>query len=601
MARSAPHTLAPLAPLSPFNNDSLAENPDFPHSKTEPARRSSELSLEEQNSPVSTRPDTANLLPSTPEHSETPVLNLPGSVGGSVMQSRWKAGARRSLLNCNRISAILKNFKFFQDMEPTVQQSLPTIVEHIHYEMNTVLFRQGDPPGNCYAVLSGEVGIYVRSEEDDGCDSARGYGRLTSAASMSRCRPGTSESIINPTSRRRSRSLTALELEEDMATVLMRKPTAEGFSCYHEGSQFGKQVGFCGPGKLIGELALLNSQPRSATIKCVKDTEFLVISRRAFDQVLKDDIKRAESQKVDFLTEHVPGMRDLPPPKEKSNKPHASYFFKKATYTKDHEFLIQGTASDDTIFVVFSGAVEFRRYELTCPPSRCQSANRGYRMKVWTPKPSAPKGGKAMATGKDEHGGRSKDIVRKMGVLLVGGLFGSLPFPGPEPFSVVALSTPCEVLYCSGNDLTKLPRNLVSTIQEYIANCQTWRLASLRRSLAHDQEQERKKEMAVEGRFTPLSHKAKYLGLNLVQAGKLHPHPSLERERSTLYPPSQSRPATAMSTGMLPAVADAMPRSGTMSRSTSALPSGRPSSPNASRDSSYARQTSRNTGQDSLF
>lgn len=532
-------------------------------------------------------------------------------------------------MNCQRIAAILRNFKFFQDMEPSIQQKLPTIANHVRYPADTIIFRQGDPPGNCYAILSGEVGIYVRSEEEDTPDSARGkpmtpvrrmntigrnerdplrsVGETTPSMAattddlmrmdMSRTEPmarmaagrtlsRSATTIESPEShwgRRRSRSLTCIELAEDIANVNMRKKTAEGFSCYHDGSSVGKQVGLFKPGMLIGELALLQSQPRSATIKCLKDTEFLVISRRAFDQVLKDDIKRAEAQKVEFLREHVPGMRDLPPPKEKTNKPHASYFFKKASFSKDHEFLSQGAASDDTIFVVFNGSVEFRRFEgskflasRSTSPSGTTGGrrNRGTPLKCWTPQPRDPKGGKVLKTGSEVHGGECKDIVRKMGILLVGGIFGSLPLPEPEPFTVVALSSPCEVLCCSGADLAKLPRSLVNTIQEYLSSCATWRMARLRTGLAIAEEEQEQAERAspVGDHLAPLPDKAKHLGLSLVKAGKLHPHPAFWRHKGDGDIASRKFSA---SHGSLPTVADALPRTGSMSSSTSSLLSAR--------------------------
>jgi len=106
---------------------------------------------------------------------------------------------------------------------------------------------------------------------------------------------------------------------------------------------------------------------------------------------------------------------------------------------------------------------------------------------------------------------------------------------------------------------------------------------SLRRGLAHDEEQEQKKSMAAEGKLAPLPDKAKIIGLTLVQAGKLHPHPSMYRDKSDTDPLSRKHSA---SQGSLPAVPDAMLKTGALSASTPALPSARMSDWNHSLGSS---------------
>ncbi len=44
-----------------------------------------------------------------------------------------------------------------------------------------------------------------------------------------------------------------------------------------------------GPGSFFGEMALLDDKPRSATAKIVEDAELVVITKKAFEQMLETD------------------------------------------------------------------------------------------------------------------------------------------------------------------------------------------------------------------------------------------------------------------------------------------------------------------------
>ncbi|CAJ1451179.1 unnamed protein product [Effrenium voratum] len=72
--------------------------------------------------------------------------------------------------------------------------------------------------------------------------------------------------------------------------------------------------------------------------------------------------------------------------------------------------------------------------------------------------------------------------MSRRGVLVVGGVFGSLPFPAPEPFTVRVTSPICEVFFITSADFAKLPRKLLDVVQEYVASSTTWRLSCHQRS-----------------------------------------------------------------------------------------------------------------------
>lgn len=344
---------------------------------------------------------------------------------------------------------VLSNFRFFQDLDYGVKAKLPSVMTSMSKKIGSVLFRQGDPPGNCYIVLSGAAAIYVKSEDEF-----------------------------------------AVEAASPQASLVSGIRTVEGFSLYNEESKFGKQIGVLGPGTLVGELALINDQPRSASIKCIEDTEMLVIRRSDFDNILKEEMVRKGDEKLRFLMAHVPGMRDVPVPKSGTKQPHASYFFKKLTFKRGHRFFQEGTVAEPSIIVLYKGSVESRRSELALPgmgsPLPSSSSTPALRE---DPLPGGAKLGNYRRTpdmiSRSNYQARMKshareqeldETVNRLGVLMPGSVFSSLPFQEKEPFTVSVTSQQCEVFVCSGQDYMKLPRKLLDIILEYTAHAAAWRL-----------------------------------------------------------------------------------------------------------------------------
>jgi len=501
-------------------------------------------------------------------------------------------GVNRPQMSSQRVNAILKNYEFFQNMDESMMQKMPSIVHHVCYPEGSILFRQGDPPGNCYAILSGEVGIFVKAEEDEDCiDSARNFAASrkslfgkpstpntptasgatpppSSIPSSPMASPVASRqlqiipaspsarlSLVSdlPPPRKRALSLSALELSEDVEKDFARKKTAEGFSTYHEGSAIGKKCAVFGVGKLFGELALMQSQPRSATVKCTKDTEVLVICKHNFEVVLKDELAKSQAAKIKFLCNHVPGMRDLPPPRP--GKADPSYFFKKTPFCRDHEFLTQGSPAPDTLYIVWRGSVEFRRYEShgeSPNDERAVSSHRHRRgMRSWTPSHRHTRQDDDVEVAKD-------DCIRKMGIMLAGSVFGSLPFPGPEPFTVVA-GPECELFCVSAQDATKLPRTVQQAIQEHLARTVAWRLARLQSDRCiFLREPVSKNEADKTAKLAQLLPKtAKSYGLNLIKVGKIHPHPVLLEADPSIpvsRAPSRGEPMSLSTSQSLPSM-----------------------------------------------
>jgi CRP-like cAMP-binding protein len=296
--------------------------------------------------------------------------------------------------------------------------------------------------------------------------------------------------------------------------TLPGKPTVDGFSVHHEQQTLGTLVATISAGQLIGELALLNDQPRSASVRCTSNCEFLVIKGDEFEDVLKEEMFRKGDEKLKFLIEHMPGMRDAPTPKPGGARLHASYYFKKAKFPANHVFFKQGEVSEAKIYVVIRGAIEFSRCFVAATseegllphPFNCRQrllgrpkSLPGFGISVGGPKAIAaaslgswarsmgqetsrqPLGGRLCrnATSSDEQvstGAPGSGVLTRCGILLSGGVFGSMPLGEPELFTVKATTSSCEVYYITPADFPKLPRRLVDTMKDYTASTTVWRL-----------------------------------------------------------------------------------------------------------------------------
>eukprot|EP00930_Biecheleria_cincta_P032656 TRINITY_DN22648_c0_g1_i1.p1 TRINITY_DN22648_c0_g1~~TRINITY_DN22648_c0_g1_i1.p1 ORF type:complete len:465 (+),score=88.86 TRINITY_DN22648_c0_g1_i1:111-1505(+) len=364
------------------------------------------------------------------------------------------------------MASTLRGLTLFKDLDENVLQVVPNIISMLSCKAGTVLFKQGDPPGNCYLVSSGSVGIFGMTDE---------LGQQNQNVS------GRADGVL--------------------LDFLPGEKTVDGFSRHHEDSSLGREMAKLGAGAVIGELALLNDQPRSASVQCQTDCEFYVMGRADFDNVIKEDMLKQGDEKLRFLMEHMPGMKDMPMPKP-GGKVHASYLFKKAKYARGHSFLVQGQEAEPCLWAVFRGSVEFRRAETlrqegtesmpTLPVSttrlRPLSATKRKGMTKASSMPRLPRPKTSAGTGNlalETNDANPTGVMSRRGVLVAGGVFGSLPLPMPEPFTVTVTSAMCEVFFLPAADFSRVPRRLLDTVQEYIAAATTWRLSCHQRITDH--------------------------------------------------------------------------------------------------------------------
>jgi len=333
------------------------------------------------------------------------------------------------------IKRLLREFDIFKDLSHSVQDQLADAIHYYKASERTLLFEQGDPPNHCYILLSGEVTVWKRRKEGQA-------GKIADISVEGGGEPPSGEE--SPTSAPAVSKRPPVELESALAgercaglAALLSAFAANGMSTF-SGAAIGagpqddtmiqctnEPVASLGAGALFGELALLNDQPRGATISCFKESELLVIEKDDFDRILKDEMTKAKDDKLMFLTQHVPGVRSLPGTivHKASVLNRLQYYFHKVTVPKNHVFIRQGSVLHGDLFFVWQGSVE----------SYSHLANGGF---------------------------------RRTGILLRGSIFGEVPVNQPAPFTVVATSSPCEVLHITTESQKHIPESVMASIKE---------------------------------------------------------------------------------------------------------------------------------------
>lgn len=255
--------------------------------------------------------DQSNSQPSTSSMARQ--LSNPGEEGGLT-------GA-----NLKRATMIMKEARFFKDLDPAILQFLPKQAYFVEIPKDAVVFRQGDPPKNCYIVVSGCVGFYVG---------------------------GNTKSPRYPCSE-------GLEREEvpPLSPTDARVNTFEKWSTFSFESKLGRLVFQGRQGTVFGELALMDdNEARKASAKCLEKSELLAVPSTAFESV-KAHIREVERLKQEFLGIWVPGMKGLPQPGPK-DPPHPAIYFHQFSCPKDQAFLNQGVIEQPCFYVIISGTVK---------------------------------------------------------------------------------------------------------------------------------------------------------------------------------------------------------------------------------------------------
>lgn len=281
---------------------------------------------------------------------------------------------------------VLKDSRFFRDLDAAVLETLPQHAKFLNVPNGGVLFRQGDPAKGCYIIVSGKVGFYAGS---------------------------TSGTPRQP----------ATEPNEQIPEAARRMKTFEGFSTFSKVSDYGQCVKKSGTGEVFGELALMDggSAPRKATARCLDESELLFVSGEGFEEV-KRYVKELEQQKREFLVSCLPGMKEA----KKAGGHSSANCFHQERHAQGTLLLKQGTAEEQTIYVIVSGTVELVRTKR----------------------------------------GDAKDILA---TLETGDMFGSFGSSFKMPFSARVTSRNCEVLSARERDIKILPAKVVGQIMAQLS------------------------------------------------------------------------------------------------------------------------------------
>lgn len=102
-------------------------------------------------------------------------------------------------------------------------------------------------------------------------------------------------------------------------------------------------------GKSFGDLALLGSKPRMASIRCLEDTHFAVLTKHDFNIVLGQIEKKKMNEKIQFLRS-LPFFSQL----TKTSVSKLTYQFKEVNTIKNQVLYKEGDLAD-LIYIVKSG------------------------------------------------------------------------------------------------------------------------------------------------------------------------------------------------------------------------------------------------------
>lgn len=237
----------------------------------------------------------------------------------------------------------------------------------------------------------------------------------------------------------------------DQAVKGLRKADDEA---EREWDILGFQITSLGPGKLVGELAMMTDSRRSAGVRCETDCEFAKVNKSDFERLLKEDLKRIQVEKRTFFYGCVPGLNALPV----RNVDEFLYWFRKCTVPRGHCFFKQGTITHEpSVFFIVDGNVELSFQD----PSVSHHKPIGSFTQAALPTCGLPKL-------------QQKGVKIKVGLLGSGQVFGTLKGGEPETLSAVATAASVEVFYIRLPHLRKFPNKILSEIHAKVRLTSAW-------------------------------------------------------------------------------------------------------------------------------
>jgi len=272
-------------------------------------------------------------------------------------------------------TGLLREVPFFREFDDV----LPGTIFHLastavlqEGREGEVLFRQGDDPVDCYVVLRGAVGVYIRKtpqesprefQLDDVIVSEekekRTAGNLLRRCVQRCCRPTRREEVWD------------MELDDSK-----RQYVTEGNNTYSADSDLGTRVAVLGRGAAFGELGLMERKPRHASIRCESKCTFVVVLKSCFQKMFSESIGADAYRKRLFFIRHVAGFEfeNLRSPIKKADRSlggrarkvkqsqHPVDRFKEEEFKEGHLLLEEAHLHDPIIFIVRSGQLQVTRH-----------------------------------------------------------------------------------------------------------------------------------------------------------------------------------------------------------------------------------------------
>ena len=213
-----------------------------------------------------------------------------------IMQLLQKTGVDRTDDDLDSIVAMTRHIKFFGSMDTSQHRNICKVMQCVKLGADEVIVQQGDPGDAFYILLTGHVSIH---------------------------HIGTS----------------ALEEHLQAGEERRDRLTVEEF--------YGPSVKLLGKGDSFGEMALLKSEPRNATVVTLETTDLIVLGKADYERTMKSHAAEKLNQKLHTL-EKIPLLRTL----SKIDKTRLTYFLQEKVFPMGARPVMQGFPSSGLYFIL---------------------------------------------------------------------------------------------------------------------------------------------------------------------------------------------------------------------------------------------------------
>lgn len=369
-----------------------------------------------------------------------------------------------------RAKQLLLETKFFQTIEEANPGALAEIAETATFyteKPGKVIFRQGDPPSNCYVIASGSVDVFVykRTGLQDKQPTPRDKnlnGLMSRNVFLAQDLSNGWTQVLGDRSSPKSQSPQKGEKgRNDRSSTLPVYLSSEGFSTFTSVSTLGELQTNMQERSVFGELALSSDDNRAASLRVSEACELLVVP--------KDVYKRCQSEvekKQKFLTKHLPGLKKLT-----YRIIHPATHFVARTFAQGHVISCEGVANTESaIYVVYEGQLELRRYRNPSDNPAYVLASRPLQEESWRNRCCPPASGIAGSRPDEEQppGMGGEEVIDTIGV---GGIYCPLafmPMTCTEPFTVVVASETCKVYKSAGPEVETFPKLVQTAVRKRV-------------------------------------------------------------------------------------------------------------------------------------